>query len=161
MSDFDGGSNFAEFPPSSRLARGYLEGLGLAWSSVSVAEIALGRCRDDDDGHDIVSAGALSPDITASGANGLDTGDDNEPWAAISAKVPSGHFSGNRPRVRRPSAVVSRVVIPDTKFASLNRRRQTPVLGIAPECFIPASKQNAIASTMVSRTSAEKLAMNL
>ncbi len=74
MSDFDAGSNFAEFPPSSRLARGYLEGLGLVWSSVTVADIALGRCRDDDDGHNIVSAGALSPDITASGANGLDAG---------------------------------------------------------------------------------------
>ena len=52
----------------------HVNALGLAWISASQISIAAGECRNTTNAENIVLSGAVTVDITASGANGLDTG---------------------------------------------------------------------------------------
>lgn len=53
---------------------GHIDGLQVADATVSTKTIAVGTCRSDDDTFNIDVTGTLTPNITTSGANGLDTG---------------------------------------------------------------------------------------
>lgn len=54
--------------------KNHIAGLTVSRTSATVIAIAAGECRDDADTFDITLSATVSPDITASGANGLDTG---------------------------------------------------------------------------------------
>ena len=56
------------FPPN------YLDGLLVSDNSVTLKNISAGCARSDDDTFDIVSSGVLTPNVSVSGLNGLDTG---------------------------------------------------------------------------------------
>jgi hypothetical protein len=59
----------------------YIEGLKVAYNSASTVDIESGSCRDDTDSVDLTSDSTINVDITASGANGLDTGSEaNSTW---------------------------------------------------------------------------------
>lgn len=64
----------ASYPP------GHLQGLIIADASVSTKTISAGSCLSDDDTTNILSSGVLTPDISASGLNGRDTGAEVEGW---------------------------------------------------------------------------------
>lgn len=67
-----------------RLGPGYLDGLAMVYNTVSTVDISPGSARASDDSIDIASAGTLTADITASGANGLDTGSEaSSTWYAL------------------------------------------------------------------------------
>lgn len=58
-----------------KLPKSYLQGFPVAWASPSTVTIGKGVCRGKNNLHDVVyTGGGLTADITASGANGLDTG---------------------------------------------------------------------------------------
>ena len=66
------------FPP------GYINDLELLWAAVSDIRFGAGECRDSTDSFNIVNGGTLAPDITSSGANGLDTGAEAaDTWYAV------------------------------------------------------------------------------
>ncbi len=66
------------------LAPGYIDGLQVSDASADTKSIAAGSCRDSTNTLNIVSAGVLTPDITGSGVNGLDTGSAvSNTWYAI------------------------------------------------------------------------------
>jgi len=56
------------------LPKGWVYGLELSWVDAARVSIAPGSCRSDDDATDMALDTALTIDLTASGANGLDTG---------------------------------------------------------------------------------------
>lgn len=61
----------------SRMTKIYLEGLNISNNTTNPTyqiDIIAGDCRNDDDDGDIIVSSTLTADITASGANGLDTG---------------------------------------------------------------------------------------
>lgn len=69
---------------SAGIQAGYITGLKLSDATVSTKDISAGACRDIADTEDLVSAGVLTPDITASGVNGLDTGsENNNTWYSV------------------------------------------------------------------------------
>ena len=58
---------------TAELSDGYITGFIVSDASASTKTVSAGTCRSDDDTTDI-TGGPFTPDITASGANGLDTG---------------------------------------------------------------------------------------
>lgn len=58
------------------LPKGYISGLNLSYNSASTVQISAGECRDDTDVANMVSSGTLTANITSSGANGLDDGEE-------------------------------------------------------------------------------------
>lgn len=63
--------------PTAPLPKGYKNGLRVSRTTsylTSRVDIAAGVCRSDDDTTDLVSTGTITVNITAGGANGLDTG---------------------------------------------------------------------------------------
>ena len=63
---------------------GHIDGARMSFNTVALVDIAAGKVRDSADGEDIAWAGTLTADITASGANGLDTGAEaSNTWYAV------------------------------------------------------------------------------
>jgi len=63
------------------LPTNYIEGLKAVYNTASTVDIETGSCRDDSDTVDITVGSTLTADITAGGANGLDTGSEaNSTW---------------------------------------------------------------------------------
>src|SRR5690606_23032620 len=52
----------------------FIQGLIVKYSSASQITIGAGACRDSTNAYTLAVSGTLTVDITASGANGLDTG---------------------------------------------------------------------------------------
>lgn len=70
-------TNVVELLSNTSLPKRYLDGYELARSGTNPnyqLTISEGECRSDDNTTDIKTSGNLTADITASGANGLDTG---------------------------------------------------------------------------------------
>jgi hypothetical protein len=66
------------YPPS------HLDGLNMAWNSISLVDILPGTARDSTNADNIDVTATLTADITASGANGLDTGSEAaNTWYAL------------------------------------------------------------------------------
>lgn len=57
-----------------RLPSGYIHGMGISDTSVTQREIATGYARSGNDSRNITISAPITVDISASGANGLDTG---------------------------------------------------------------------------------------
>lgn len=52
----------------------FIDRLSMVFNTVAIVDIAPGNCRDSADSFNIINAGTLSPDLSVSGVNGLDTG---------------------------------------------------------------------------------------
>ena len=62
----------------------FIQGLRLSWVSVTQVTIGAGRCADSTGRQLVRNASALTVDITASGAGGIDTGSEaNSTWYAV------------------------------------------------------------------------------
>jgi hypothetical protein len=71
-------------PATSSYPPGHLDGLGMSYNTVSTVDIAEGTCKDITGTADINVTGTLTADITAAGANGLDTGSEaSSTWYAL------------------------------------------------------------------------------
>jgi hypothetical protein len=65
-------------------AQGHIDGCLQVFNSVSTVDISTGQCRDDTDTATMIVSSTLTADITASGANGLDTGAEAaDTWYAL------------------------------------------------------------------------------
>lgn len=63
---------------------GHIDGLELSWTSVTQVGIAVGSCRSDDNDANIDVTGALTADISTTGANGRDAGSEaSSEWYAV------------------------------------------------------------------------------
>jgi hypothetical protein len=65
---------WAVFMPNRTDPKGFIDGCQVVYNSISTVDIAVGETRDVDDIVTMVVASTLTADITAGGANGLDTG---------------------------------------------------------------------------------------
>ncbi|WP_428412011.1 hypothetical protein [Pararhizobium sp.] len=69
---------------SPSMPKNGIDGLEHQWASVTQVNVFAGKCRDSTDTFDIVLSGTQALQITASGANGLDTGvEAADTWYAI------------------------------------------------------------------------------
>jgi len=73
-----------EVPLMAACPPGYIDGGNLVYNTTSKVDILAGNVRDVDDTFDIIWTSTLSPDVTVSGANGLDTGSEaSSTWYSV------------------------------------------------------------------------------
>lgn len=70
----NGAWTYQEIGTALALPINYVDDLTFAYATAATVTISAGKCRDSGDTTDIVVGSPLTADITASGANGLDTG---------------------------------------------------------------------------------------
>lgn len=74
----------AQTDSTNGLPTGYISGFVSNWDGNSTVTITAGVCRDIDDTHDIIHTGTLTPNVTMSGVNGLDTGSEtDDTWYSV------------------------------------------------------------------------------